>query len=91
MHTLKNTKQKDLRSISIEDKILQGLTISPDGRFISYRLSKPPVQYKEYDRSKLCNRNRIHYGYSCKNKSGCTRSDSLNFLFMTGKRILCWL
>lgn len=35
------TKQKELRSISIEDKILQGLAISPDGRFVSYRLSKP--------------------------------------------------
>lgn len=31
-------KQKELRSISIEDKSLQGLSISPDGRFVSYRL-----------------------------------------------------
>ena len=35
------TKPKELRSISIEDKILQGLAISPDGRYVSYRLSKP--------------------------------------------------
>ncbi|MEP6713586.1 MAG: prolyl oligopeptidase family serine peptidase [Ferruginibacter sp.] len=34
----KNTKQKELRSIVIEDKNLQGLNISPDGHFISYRL-----------------------------------------------------
>lgn len=33
-------KEKDLRSINLEDKLLQGLTISPDGRFISYRLLK---------------------------------------------------
>ncbi len=36
----KESKQKELRSISIEDKILQGLNISPDGRFINYRLTK---------------------------------------------------
>ena len=33
-------KVKELRSISIEDKALQGLAISPDGRFVSYRLSR---------------------------------------------------
>ncbi len=38
----KAARPKELRSISIEDKTLQSLNISPDGRFISYRLSKPP-------------------------------------------------
>lgn len=33
-------KEKELRSISMEDKILQGLSISPDGRYISYRLQR---------------------------------------------------
>ena len=33
-------KEKELRSISLEDKILQGLSISPDGRYISYRLQR---------------------------------------------------
>lgn len=33
-------KDKELRSISLDDKTLQGLTISPDGRFVNYRLSK---------------------------------------------------
>jgi len=33
-------KTKELRSISIDDKILQGLSLSPDGRFVSYRLFK---------------------------------------------------
>jgi len=42
----KETKKKELRSISIEDKILQGLTISPDGRFISYRLTQPVTSNK---------------------------------------------
>jgi dipeptidyl aminopeptidase/acylaminoacyl peptidase len=36
----RNTRQKELRSISLDDKTLQGLSISPDGRFISYRLFK---------------------------------------------------
>jgi dipeptidyl aminopeptidase/acylaminoacyl peptidase len=43
---VKVTKPKELRSISIDDKILQGLNISPDGRFISYRLSKPAANNK---------------------------------------------
>jgi dipeptidyl aminopeptidase/acylaminoacyl peptidase len=33
-------KTNELRNINIEDKNLQGLNISPDGRFISYRLSR---------------------------------------------------
>jgi dipeptidyl aminopeptidase/acylaminoacyl peptidase len=33
-------KEKELRSINLEDKSLQGLSISPDGRFVSYRLFK---------------------------------------------------
>jgi dipeptidyl aminopeptidase/acylaminoacyl peptidase len=33
-------KDKELRSIGIDDKSLQGLSISPDGRFITYRLLK---------------------------------------------------
>lgn len=33
-------KEKDLRAINLEDKSLQGLNISPDGRFINYRLFK---------------------------------------------------
>ena len=36
----KETEKKELRSIAIEDKILQGLKISPDGRFVSYLLKK---------------------------------------------------
>ncbi len=31
-------KQKELRSIPMDDKLLQGLSISPDGRFVTYRL-----------------------------------------------------
>jgi dipeptidyl aminopeptidase/acylaminoacyl peptidase len=33
-------KEKELRSINLEDKSLQGLGISPDGRFVNYRLFK---------------------------------------------------
>ncbi|MFZ1533932.1 MAG: prolyl oligopeptidase family serine peptidase, partial [Chitinophagaceae bacterium] len=33
-------KTKELRSISIDDKVLQGLGLSPDGRFVNYRLFK---------------------------------------------------
>lgn len=42
----KAARPKELRSISIEDKTLQSLSISPDGRFISYRLTKPPSNSK---------------------------------------------
>ena len=31
-------KEKELRSISLDDRSLQGLSISPDGRFVNYRL-----------------------------------------------------
>jgi len=37
----KKTKLKELRSINIEDKRLQQLTISPDARFVCYTLFKP--------------------------------------------------
>lgn len=33
-------KEKEIRTISTDDRNLQGLGISPDGRFISYRLTK---------------------------------------------------
>jgi dipeptidyl aminopeptidase/acylaminoacyl peptidase len=41
-YTKSAPKPKELRSISIEDKTLQALAISPDGRFVSYRLFKTP-------------------------------------------------
>jgi dipeptidyl aminopeptidase/acylaminoacyl peptidase len=39
-------KPKELRSIYLEDKTLQGLVVSPDGRFISYRLYKAATNAK---------------------------------------------
>lgn len=33
-------KEKELRSVSLDDKTLQGLSISPDGRFVNYRLTR---------------------------------------------------
>src|SRR6185503_1933405 len=33
-----STRRKEMRSISIEDKTLQSLNVSPDGRFVSYNL-----------------------------------------------------
>ncbi len=39
-------KPKELRSINIEDKNLQGLALSPDGRFVSYRLFKAATNAK---------------------------------------------
>lgn len=36
----KAVKEKEMRSIGIEDKNLQSLAVSPDGRFVSYRLYK---------------------------------------------------
>jgi dipeptidyl aminopeptidase/acylaminoacyl peptidase len=42
----KSIRQKELRNIFIEDKSLQGLMASPDGRFITYRLFKPAAGVK---------------------------------------------
>jgi dipeptidyl aminopeptidase/acylaminoacyl peptidase len=39
-------KPKELRSISIEDKNLNGVTVSPDGRFVSYNLTRQPTNAK---------------------------------------------
>ena len=41
-----NTRRKEIRSIPIEDKTLQGLTVSPDGRFVSYTLVKQAANAK---------------------------------------------
>jgi dipeptidyl aminopeptidase/acylaminoacyl peptidase len=43
----KSIPKNELRSINIEDKSVQGLSISPDGRFISYRLSKQASNAKQ--------------------------------------------
>ncbi|RYZ31088.1 MAG: S9 family peptidase [Chitinophagaceae bacterium] len=42
----KRTRQKELRSIYIEDKNVFGTVISPDGRFVAYRLTRQPVGSK---------------------------------------------
>lgn len=46
--SLPKPKEKELRSISLEDKALQGLNVSPDGRYVTYRLfrSAPAVAAK---------------------------------------------
>jgi len=36
----KNLSPKELRSINIGERVLQSIDISPDGRFVSYRLTK---------------------------------------------------
>jgi len=42
----KNLSPKELRSINIGDRVLQGLAVSPDGRFVSYRLTKTSSDVK---------------------------------------------
>lgn len=39
-------KEKEIRTIYIEDKILSGINISPDARFVTYRLIKQPTNAK---------------------------------------------
>jgi dipeptidyl aminopeptidase/acylaminoacyl peptidase len=39
-------KEKELRPIYFEDKFVTGLTVSPDGRFVTYRLFKQAVNAK---------------------------------------------
>src|SRR5436190_4338594 len=41
-----SNRRKEMRSISIEDRTLQGLTVSPDGRFVSYSLVRQPANAK---------------------------------------------
>lgn len=44
---LKTHKESDtLKAIGIGDKTMQGLQISPDGRFVTYRLYQPPANAK---------------------------------------------
>lgn len=42
----RNTTVKEMRSISLDDKTLGALMISPDGRFVSYRLFKAVTNAK---------------------------------------------
>ena len=42
----KRTKPKELRSIYTEDKIVFGTVVSPDARFVAYRLFKQPANAK---------------------------------------------
>ncbi|MHA4845295.1 S9 family peptidase [Flavitalea antarctica] len=44
--TKSQPKPKTLRTISLDDRNLVGLNISPDGRFVTYRLMKAPVGEK---------------------------------------------
>jgi dipeptidyl aminopeptidase/acylaminoacyl peptidase len=44
--TNKRLRTKELRSIYIEDKNAIGINISPDGRFVTYRLVKPATTAK---------------------------------------------
>lgn len=39
-------KPKEIKSIPLADKTLQGLSVSPDGRFVTYRLSKAAANAK---------------------------------------------
>lgn len=45
-YTKSQPKAKDLRNINIEDKQLGALSVSPDGRFISYSLTKAAANAK---------------------------------------------
>ena len=42
----KSIKEKELRNIYVEDKNLSSVTVSPDARFITYRLSKSATNVK---------------------------------------------
>ncbi|RYF86996.1 MAG: S9 family peptidase, partial [Chitinophagaceae bacterium] len=42
----KRTKQKELRSIYTEDKTVFGAVVSPDGRFVTYRLGRQAANAK---------------------------------------------
>ena len=42
----KSIREKELRTIYTEDKIVSALVVSPNGRFVTYRLTKQPTNAK---------------------------------------------
>jgi dipeptidyl aminopeptidase/acylaminoacyl peptidase len=76
-------KVKELRSIQLEDKNLQGLSISPDGRFISYRLSKaaPPTATKTTIVPNYVTETGFTVDIPARTKVGAAQSSSETFLY----------
>jgi len=86
----KDTKKKELRSIALEDKILQGLNISPDGRFISYRLNKPVTSNKITIVPNYVTESGFTTDIPARTKVGETTVSSEFFIY-DGKKIQCSL
>jgi hypothetical protein len=77
----KSLSPKELRTINIGEQILQGPTISPDGRFVGYRLTKPS------DAKSTIVPNYVTE--SADVPRWVSHKTILNFLFTIAKKILC--
>ena len=78
-------KNKELRSIYIDDRNLNNLIISPDGRFISYRLSRPAAGNKNTIIPSYVTENGFTQDINGRTKVGAPLGSSENFVFDTAK------
>ncbi|MBS1512081.1 MAG: S9 family peptidase [Bacteroidetes bacterium] len=78
-------KEKELRSITIEDKQLQSLSISPDGRFISYRLSKAAANNKNTIVPSYVTETGFTTDIPGRTKVGAAQSTSVFYIYDTEK------
>jgi len=76
-------KPKEIKSIYIEDKILNNVVISPDGRFITYRLFKPATGAKNTIVPSYVTQSGFTEDIAGRTKVGAPESSSEFFVFDT--------
>jgi dipeptidyl aminopeptidase/acylaminoacyl peptidase len=74
-------KPQQLRTINIEDKIPGGLNISPDGRFISYNLTKPAANTRNTIIPDYVTESGFTTDINGRTKVGVARSSSALFIY----------
>jgi len=78
-------KQKELRAIPLGDKTIQALNISPDGRFIGYRLAKPVTDAKTTIVPSYVTETGFTTDIPSRTKVGATQPSSEYFIYDRGK------
>jgi len=77
----KNLSPKELRTVNIFDRVLQDLTISPDGRFVSYRLTKTSPDAKATIVPNYVTESGFTNDIQSRTKVGAPRSNSDFFIY----------
>jgi len=77
----KNLSPKELRTVNIFDWVLQDLTISPDGRFVSYRLTKTSPDAKATIVPNYVTESGFTNDIQSRTKVGAPRSNSDFFIY----------